>query len=56
MVIILIRRFAKPGREAEFLENYRAQQRSNNPAFMAETLTRLVETDCEALLWANHHP
>ena len=43
MVIILIRRFVKPDKEAEFLEKYRAQQPLNNPAFMDETLTRLVD-------------
>jgi hypothetical protein len=42
MVIILIRRFVKPDKEAEFLQNYRAQQPLNNPAFMGETLTRLI--------------
>jgi hypothetical protein len=43
MVIILIRRFIRPDKEAEFLENYRAQQPLNNPAFIDETLTRLVD-------------
>src|SRR6266446_4061347 len=44
MVIILIRRFVKPDKETEFLENYRAQQPLNNPAFIGETLTRLVDS------------
>jgi hypothetical protein len=43
MVIILIRRFVKLDKEAEFLESYRAQQPLSNPAFKGETLTRLVD-------------
>lgn len=43
MVIILIRRFIRPNKVPEFLEKYRAQQPLNNPAFLGETLTRVVD-------------
>jgi hypothetical protein len=38
--VIVIRRFARPDREPEFLEKYRAN-RSDNPDFLGETLTKL---------------
>lgn len=43
MVIILVRRFVRADKEAEFLKSYRAQQPLQNPAFISETLTRVVE-------------
>lgn len=43
MVIILIRRFIRPDRETKFLESYRTQQPSNNPDFISEILTKVVD-------------
>ncbi|MDB5583748.1 MAG: hypothetical protein JWR80_8924 [Bradyrhizobium sp.] len=40
MFIIMIRRFVRPDREAEFLAAYDADK-STNPDFQGETLTRL---------------
>jgi len=44
MVIVLIRRFVRLDREEKFLEVYRAQKPTSNPAFKGETLTRVNET------------
>lgn len=41
MVIVLIRRFVRIGREKEFLDTYLAQRPTQNPAFKGETLTRV---------------
>lgn len=43
MVVILIRRFARPDREAEFLRVFAAQAPSDNPDFLGETLTRITD-------------
>src|ERR1043165_299031 len=39
-VVILIRRFVRADREDKFLEAYRAQKPTSNPAFRGETLTK----------------
>lgn len=44
MVVILIRRFARPDREAEFLRLFAAQRPTDNPDFLGETLTRLADS------------
>jgi hypothetical protein len=41
MVIIIIRRFVRADREEKFLETYRAQKPTTNPAFKGETLTKV---------------
>ena len=41
MILILIRRFARPDREAEFLRLFAEQRPRGNPDFLGETLTRL---------------
>ena len=41
MVIIMIRRFVRADREEKFLETYRAQKPTTNPAFKGETLTKV---------------
>ena len=41
MVVVLIRRFVRSGREKEFFDKYLAQQPTRNPAFRGETLTRI---------------
>lgn len=43
MVIVLIRRFVRTDREKEFRDTYLAQQPTQNPAFMGETLTRVSD-------------
>ena len=43
MVVILIRRFARPDREAEFLRVFQAQAPIDNPDFFGETLTRITD-------------
>jgi hypothetical protein len=44
MVIILIRRCVRPGREAEFLASYHAQKPPvSNPDFIDETLTKIAD-------------
>ena len=45
MVVILIRRFARLDREAEFLRLFAAQRPKDNPDFQGETLTRLANGD-----------
>lgn len=40
MVIVMIRRFVRLDKEADFLQSYRDQKPVNNPAFKGETLTR----------------
>ncbi len=49
MVIILIRRFVRPDREAEFLAKYHDQKPLDNPAFKGETLTKVVQDVPEGL-------
>ena len=41
MVLILVRRFARPDREAEFLRVFAEQRPAGNPDFLGETLTRI---------------
>lgn len=43
MVVILIRRFARPDCEAEFLRLFAAQRPAGNPDFLGETLTRITD-------------
>lgn len=43
MVVILIRRFVRIDKEEEFHHKYLAQQPTQNPAFMGETLTRVSD-------------
>lgn len=43
MVIVLIRRFIRADREADFLTKYQAQKPIDNPAFKGETLTKICE-------------
>ena len=43
MVVILIRRYARPDREAEFLRVFAAQAPAGNPDFFGETLTRITD-------------
>jgi hypothetical protein len=45
MVIIMIRRFVKLEKEAEFLKAYKAQAPIGNPAFKGETLTRISDAE-----------
>lgn len=41
MIVLLIRRYARPDREAEFLRLFAAQRPVGNPDFLGETLTRI---------------
>lgn len=43
MVVILVRRFARPDREAEFLRVFQRQIPIENPDFLGETLTRVSD-------------
>lgn len=43
MVIVMIRRFVRSDKELEFLEKYRADAPSQNPAFRGETLTKVCD-------------
>ena len=43
MIVILIRRFARPDREEEFLRVFAAQRPAGNPDFLGETLTRITD-------------
>ncbi|TDR90096.1 antibiotic biosynthesis monooxygenase family protein [Enterovirga rhinocerotis] len=43
MVIILIRRFARPDREAAFLQRFAEQKPDGHPDFLGETLTRITD-------------
>jgi hypothetical protein len=43
VVVILIRRYARPDREAEFLHVFAAQAPAGNTDFLGETLTRITE-------------
>ena len=42
-MVILIRRFARPDREREFLRVFAAQAPTDNPDFLGETLTRITD-------------
>jgi hypothetical protein len=41
MLLVLVRRFARPDREAEFLRAFAEQRPADNPDFLGETLTRI---------------
>jgi hypothetical protein len=43
MIVVLIRRFVRADRVERFLDTYRAQQPSKNPAFKGETLARVSD-------------
>lgn len=52
MFVVLIRRFVRLDREAEFLASYKAQV-SDHPDFIEETLTKMFHDDAVPVTYLN---